>query len=341
MNFDILRLISLYLPFNFLNINKKLSNIYDESWFKDKLLFQYDNIINNNYTWEWLYRRSLKSGEIFLYNEDHCNIQKICNINGIKICEITSNFVLSIKEDLEKFKFNMVLTFTGDLYSFYRDKEYVSDLILIDTDVIDIDDNAYIKNNQLYVFPERTNKTITAKILAVTSDSNFIAVASKDNYITALTTTNFYCYNTDTIKQKLKIYSSINNIGLVFSGNFIIQNVDHSLTIYEHLYDKFKKFEMKEKAKKIYPGCVKLLNDDLMIIAKYHVNNFNEISYYNVKNNKNNFVNSIFNCGIPFLLIDNNVYSSKNIIRNHDEDLLLIYENVKNIYGRFEIYFIR
>jgi hypothetical protein len=49
MNLDIWRLISLYLPFNHLNINKEIGVIYDQSWFKDKLVMKYGDTINKHF----------------------------------------------------------------------------------------------------------------------------------------------------------------------------------------------------------------------------------------------------------------------------------------------------
>lgn len=343
MNLDIWRIISFNLPFNSLNLNKELSSIYNLSWFKDKLLVQYPGFINkHNNSWEWLYKRSLKSGKIFKYNENKNTTKQICLINAIKISEINPKWDLFLEEDFNYYKVNIVLTFDGDLYTFHRSKNYISDLTLIDTNVIDIDDNTYIKNNKWYLFPERINDKITEKIVVLSNYSNFLGVSSEDNYICAITKDTFYCYNlyTERETQRLKIHNCLNNVNLIFSGNFIIQKSDDSLIKYDHQYDTSTKLEIGT-VKNIYPGSIKLLDNSLIVLSKYHSPLLkNELSFYNISNEKNTFNNSIFNCGIPFLLIDNNVYSTKNMIKNNDKNLLLIYENVKNICGRYEIYFI-
>ena len=338
MNLDIWRSISLYLQFNCLNLNRELSIIYDQSWFKDKLTIQYSDIISkHNNSWEWLYKRSLKSGQIFRYNEDKNIIKKLCPINAIKISEIRSEWILSLKEDLERYKINMILTFDGDLHTFYKLGKYIGPT-LIDTNVIDIDDNTYIKNNEWYVFPERRKRELSDKILVISSTTNFLAVASEDNFVAAITKDYFYCYNINT--GYLRIHNWLDNVNLIFSGDFIIQKSDGSLIKYDPRYDISTKLEVGI-VKNIYSGCIKLLDNSLKVISKYHSPNLkDELSFYNINNENNDFSNSIFNCGKPFLLIDNNVYSAKNLVSNNDKNLLLIHENVKNICGSFDIYFI-
>lgn len=263
MNLDIWKLISLHLQFNGLNLNKELSSIYDESWFKNKLVIQYsDNINKHNNSWKWLYKRSLKSGQIFKYNEDKNTIKKLSIINAIKISEIKSEWILSLNEDLEKYKINTILTFDGNLYSFYIKNKYIR---LIDTNVIDIDDNTYIKNNEWYVFPERRKREISDKILVTSSDTSFLAIASEDNFIAAITKDCFYCYGLD--NGNLRIYNWLNNVNLIFSGDFIIQKLDGSLIKYDPRYDISTKLEIGI-VKNIYPGCIKLLDNSLTVISK-------------------------------------------------------------------------
>jgi len=339
MNLDIWKLISLHLPFNGLNLNTELNSIYDESWFKDKLTIEYsNNISKHNNSWEWLYKRSLKSGQIFKYNENKNIVKKLSTINAIKISEIRPEWILSLKEDFENYKVNMILTFDGNLYSFEKRKKYISDLTLIDTNVIDINDNTYIKDNEWYVFPERTKNKISDKILFTSSNMSFLDVASEDNFVSAITKECFYCYNINT--KNLRIYNLLNNVNLIFSGDFLIQKLDGSLIKYDPRYDISTKLEIGGIVKNIYPGCIKLLDNSLKVISKYHSSDLDhQLSFHNI--NINHLTNSIFNGGFPFLLINNNVYSTKNLISNDaDKSILLIHENVKNICNTVDIYFI-
>jgi len=60
---DIWKEISLYLPYNVLALSSEFIKIYDESWFKSKLLRKHTNV-NTISTWKNLYKKSLKSGNI-------------------------------------------------------------------------------------------------------------------------------------------------------------------------------------------------------------------------------------------------------------------------------------
>jgi len=323
MNLDVWRLISLYLPFNHLNINKEIGVIYDQSWFKNKLIMKYDHV--NGYNYELLYKRSLKSGQIFKYNEDKNKVNKLLSDEAIKISEIEADWILSVKEDFDSFKIYLVLTFDGNLYSFKKFKKYISKLTLIDIDVIDIDNNTYIKKNEWYVYPERKTNKISDKRLI--NGNNFLAVASEDNFICAITKDNFYCYRLCT--GNLRTYNWTDNINLVFSGDFLILKSDGSLIKYDPRCDRVEIIDIGP-VKDIYPGSVKLLDGSFKAILKNHPD---DISFHDVI--CENHTNSIFNCGSPMLLANNNVYSTKDL-----NNITSIHENVKNICGTFDIFFI-
>jgi len=324
MNLDVWRLISLYLPFNHLNINKEFSVIYDQSWFKNKLIMKYGDTINNH-DWEWLYKRSLKSGQIFKYDEDKNKVKKLLSDEAIKISEIEAEWILSLKEDFDNFKIYLVLTFDGNLYSFKKFKKYISKFTLIDTDVINIDDNTYIKKNEWYVYPERKTNKIIDKYLI--DGNNFLAVASEDNFICAITKDHFYCYGLGT--GNLRTYDWTDNVNLVFSGDFLILRLDGSLIKYDPRSDLYTVIDIGP-VKDIYSGCIKLFDGSFKVILKNHPD---DISFHNI--NIKSLTNAIFDCGLPMLLANNNVYSTKD-----QNDLTLIHENVKNICGNFDIFFI-
>ena len=325
MDLDIWRLISLYLPFNHLNINKEIAVIYDQFWFKNKLVMKYGDTINKH-DWKLLYKRSLKSGQIYKYNDETKNIKKFNSNEAIKISEIKSEWILSLREDFDSFKIYMVLTFVGNLYTFKKFKKYISKFTLIDTNVIDIDDNTYIKKDQWYVYPERKTNKISDKLL-VSDTTGFLAVASEDNFICAITKDHFYCYGLGT--GNLRTYDWTDNINLVFSGDFLILKSDSSLIKYDPRSDSSNIIDIS-LVKSIYPGCIKLFNGCYKAILKEHPA---DISFHDIS--INNLTNSVFNCGLPMLLADNNVYYIKD-----PNDITLIHENVKNICGTFDIFFI-
>lgn len=61
---------------------------------------------------------SLKSCQIFKYNENKNNINKLYPTKVIKNFEIRLEWILSLKEDFNSFKIYMLLTLDVYLYSF-------------------------------------------------------------------------------------------------------------------------------------------------------------------------------------------------------------------------------
>ena len=134
---DIWKLISLYLDFNQLALNKIFKSIYDDDWFKIMVLSKYPNFDNKyNESWKELYKRSLKPLVILTYKSIMAFEPIKNDIEGLKV--ISTNGM-----------YGMTLTFDGDLYCCYiKYDKWIN--ILIDVNVRDILHGTYIKENTWY-----------------------------------------------------------------------------------------------------------------------------------------------------------------------------------------------
>jgi hypothetical protein len=306
---DILREISLYLPYNFLALSKELNNIYDETWFKYKLKY---SVNKTKFSFKDLYTRSLKSGLICKYNKNCNNFDY--HIEGIKISIGNPNF-------------RMILTYDGDLWGLTKSHRHAS--LLIDTNVVDINDKCYIKENEWYRVYQENN--INKNSLIIKIETNFIAICNYGNYLCAITKDKLYCFNINSEKltsidcQNNKNISNISN-----SEYFMIQDTNGFVKMYYAFSDTLSDIIM-DNVISIYPYSAKLLNNSLIYI-KYNNNILNHDIIYD-----NNILTTeiiLDNCDglikcVPMgnkfmLLINGNVYDYNNC---------LICENVKNIFS--------
>lgn len=67
---ELWREISLLLPRHHLALNKKFISFYDEKWYRNRVLSRYPNCKKHDNSWEYLYKRSLKSGKFYYYDRD-------------------------------------------------------------------------------------------------------------------------------------------------------------------------------------------------------------------------------------------------------------------------------
>jgi len=333
---DIWKLISLYLDFNQLALNNTLKIIYDEDWFKNKILMKYPNCKQYDHTWKDLYKRSLKSGNIveLRYYEGKYTSEAFFPslgknaIEGFKIAQIDNYFY-------------MILTFDGDLYSSYLEgRVWINKLL--DSNVKDITDRSYIKENKWYLV-DYNHETFTKLILE--TDENFIALANSDEFACAITKDKLYCYY---MHEELIIVDNCNNnIDLTCGGSItMILHYDGKISRYDPYEDFFETLSIKD-VKNIYPDVIKLKNDNIMnIIVDYE--NDKQITTEKICNN-NKLQGTIGYYGEPILLINDNVCkyntSKSSINSNLNIDptltsLTLIRKNVKNIYGWLSTHFI-
>ena len=177
---DCFRNISLYCKPYIFSVNKILHNLYDDIWFKDKLLLEHPDT-NCTKPYKKLYKRYLKSGIISRWNiYDEYKIVCETRIPSIKMSLITDSLY-------------MLLTFDGTLLS-YDMNDHTS--FLIATNVIDIDHNTYITGKYCYLIAdnEQIGTEIYTKII-IEADDNLLSVAYNDYYIAACTKNKIYCVN--------------------------------------------------------------------------------------------------------------------------------------------------
>ena len=107
--------------------------IYDEFWYYQYLICRYDEaeIMGTEFTYKELYQRSLLQNDIYLYT--HIGNKHMYNkliIRGIKACNKNKDYILN---------------FNGKLYECTD-----TNSLLIDTNVVDITSDAYIKKSELH-----------------------------------------------------------------------------------------------------------------------------------------------------------------------------------------------
>jgi hypothetical protein len=298
--------ISLLLPYNFLSLNKDLSRIYDESWFESKIKQKYSNCKQHDNSWEFLYRRMLKSGKIFMYRGKNMH-NLYAPVEGIKGSGINH-------------RYQSILTFDGDLYTY----DIYGNMQLLDSNVININSATYIKKNEWYRWTEINHK---AKSYLITTGKNYFlsCLYYSDNFF-AITNEKIYQYNHST--------------GLIitdFDGGVRIIKIDTLVVIQKndgslYKYNKQQKIEKLEigPVQRIFDGCAKLM-DDSIITIRYESDRYGKYLW----NTKiiiptNNLQGTIIYYGNLLILLDNNVYKI-----TKDKQLKLIQNNVKSIENGF------
>ena len=295
---EIWRELSLLLPVNHLSLSKDLSKLYNEKWFEDKIKIRYSVCDKHDNSWEFLYRRSLKSGRIFKFYNNKIYYQQM---NGIKIAGI-------------HFFNEMILTFDGNLY--YFNKDYP---VLLDTNVMDINRNTYVKKNEWYYINEGIKSRLIIKI-----NKQFLSCLFSDHYVLAFTKNKIYQFDgTDEL-----IITKCKNIAKVvrFTGApIIIRKHDHLLYTYDKLTRKIEKLPNKN-VDKLFEKFVKLA-DGTIAYAYYKCNRYyRQLTIKPITTSFNNLIGTMDCDGKIFLLIENNVYKLKK-----DDSLKLIFTNIRNI----------
>ena len=145
---EIIRLISLELSPRYLSLVCKLyDTMYDDAWYYEYLIARYDKdeIIGTEFTFRELCERSLLEGTIYINKsfstED--NFDTKIAIRGIKcVSDIRSDYIL---------------TFNGKLYNCINN---VTCADFIDSNVVDIDTNCYIKKYELFILKNSSYQSI-------------------------------------------------------------------------------------------------------------------------------------------------------------------------------------
>lgn len=170
--YDIIYLISLYLPAGTFFINKEYYHIYsNDIWYENYLTHNYSNLKYQNQKsnfWKDLYKKHLKTGNIYILARNVTNIITL-PIPGIAVAS-TYNSSL-----------HLVLTFNGDLFEVSQHTYK-----FINSNVISITHDAYITYDKLYYIEDGkwilftiTNQLIKVKYWA----GIFYALTSKMLYI--------------------------------------------------------------------------------------------------------------------------------------------------------------
>lgn len=301
---EVWREISLYLPLNVLALSKILMDIYDESWFKDKILIKHENCKQYDNMWESLYKRSLKSGLISILDR-HFVLHSL-NFEGVKIAELCVRGFI-------------ILTFDGDLYGY----DGTSEIRLIDCNVKDISDDTYIKNHEWYFIYENL-----ATRLITWSKIPFLSVAYTDDFTAAITENTLYCCNMmfDTEEYELNTEHGLSNVKIVYYDYFRIQQIDGSVLEYEPCTRNIEKLQFL--IKDIFPGCFKLSDDNLAVFNHDYDRDEDDAVPIIIPVANNKIQNAIDHYDESLLLIEGDIY------KYADEILTSICQNAKNIWGR-------
>lgn len=240
---DVIRIISNLLPPRaLLTVNKKISTAYNGLWYKEFLekyyqetySFNKDVKLSTKWSYKDLYNKYLFEGRIFKVNcDDLQNVFFGCkrklgsvrealpmeklDIKGIKFSRLTTRhsngdgYILG----------DMVLNFNGDI-NFYYNCKGVQLISLIDTNVTDIEDNMYIKDNKIYSFKGQLTKnlnhcdcTFTGFLQSFEADSEIIKVLSTKNTIYII---------------------SSNSLYIIFDGSITTINKDNKISIIKPEY---------------------------------------------------------------------------------------------------------
>jgi hypothetical protein len=313
--------------------------MYNEMWFRDKLAKEYPGVnLWTKTTYQDLYRLSLKSGKIHRIEDSNqfCaymeykpyivkSVGRILSIEGIKAAEITSNFY-------------MVLKFNGDLFAVSDSTSF-----LIDTEVIDINYNSYIKNNEWYLITDisgefKRKSTIfdINKELIMKDVSPFISVSYLNSYICAITKYKLYCLKWNDLENRELITLNLyNNKKMVTSEYFQILHVNGNITEYNP-YDKVIKAitsiseDHMEKIIDIYP-MIEISNNKEVIMTKLNsrVNQNSREKFVKLNMFQDNIKDSIKIYGYLFVLVNGEIHQYNLNTGNWVDKLN--YKNVKSI----------
>lgn len=302
---DVWKEISLYLPYNFLALSKSTLTIYDESWFKDKIILKYPNCKKHNNSWESLYKRSLKSGKIIDY---YCEISTEC-----------------IKVAFYENTVDIILTFDDDLYRYAGSDPQV----LIDSNVKDIAENTYIKDYEWHV----TNGN---NFFVIESEEKFLAVSTGFSDNIAITENKIYYFCND----KIITIDSPGNVNIIYNNVHMIHKSDGSVKVFDSSNGTLVDSQLPI-VEKLYQGGAKLF-PDLSIFQNYNfeysIVKLFDYSLIYVENRLFGFCmllvddDKLYEIIGDHLLVGNNVYQYQ---RSKDDKihkrLVLIKENVKNL----------
>lgn len=293
---DLWLAISLHLPVYHLALNRNLLKLYDESWFQRKINLLYENYDKYNETYEYLYRRALRSGTIEIGFSSRKASYKL-PIHGIKA---VSSFL--------DYDACLILTFDTNLYSY---NERTNGLKFIASDVRDVSEGCYITRNRFCIFRKNT-------VISLENDE-FIATITYFGTggtvpITYLAVTKNKIYtvrgNDDPVCTPTKFV--IKNI-ICYDYKIMLQSNDNKLYFFYHTLAVGDLY--LDKVKNVCADYIQLLDNTIININKLRI-----------KNTENGNLRAAIENS---LLIEDKLYSLSQFTAP-----MLIERNVKNL-GQF------
>jgi hypothetical protein len=149
--YEIFRLISLHLPLNSLAVSRNLAQMYNESWFRDKLrLLCRDHLWTKHFTFEELYKRYL----LACHFHREMFYTKVARFKGIKVWSSYEITYHMLTLNLNQFNLGsgykiaglgvdtgaLVLTFNGELFHYQSNVKPQ----LVSAHVVDMDSHTYV-----------------------------------------------------------------------------------------------------------------------------------------------------------------------------------------------------
>ena len=283
---DIFKLISLYLkPYTF-SVCCSLHKMYTDFWFKDKLILEYPDmeLINTvDWNYKYFYKRSLLSGNIYTFNRNENKYNSRRKLKDMDLIDIEAIKIEHI--DLNTY---LVLEFNGTLWC-YSDILYGK--ILLDTHVIDIDTNTYIKHNAWYYVSNTEDEDTEEDTEYTDSDDDYIDRRKEEITINPYIEDNFeylmYDNNNDTSESVhiicrciIKIYKSEEQFMQVIHSN---NDYVYALTSTK-LYVKLTHYRF-EKLKITYFNTVEVTSHNLLNTPIKMITNGHELYILDISGN--------------------------------------------------------
>ncbi len=208
---DIWKVISYHVDDKTLAVSKELSEIYDDFWYKNRLqlLFPNDEIepIHEPINWKGRFNKILSYRNRFnSYISSRLLYKLHCNRNLTN----TTQFIdkLGLVKVVSGDNMQLGLKYNGNLYILYKGK-----YALIDTNVVDMSSNYYIKNTKLYKLNTKDGfenvKHISTDVMQ-SVDGDFVELSEVDGYVFAAAENRIYVYDGG---YKMFKQTSINMIG--------------------------------------------------------------------------------------------------------------------------------
>jgi hypothetical protein len=197
---DVLSQISLLLqPGYLMTINKRFQGLYDEYYYKSYLSQIYPNVdFENKGNYKQLTINSMKQFDIRNKLLGTQNLTPSIELMATKTTESCSVYG-------GKLMYLLTLNFLGELrLVFYKNNSYLKKIILVDTNVTDMDDHGYIKQNKLYYIDPSYYIPSDNKQLLFTGKTSFNQIMTEHVWFYVL------CHN----KKGSTIYHIYHNGGI-------------------------------------------------------------------------------------------------------------------------------